>query len=441
MFLASNLFSQGKELRISNIYATSTGLPLKDNSVYNCFDSSYSTFWNTINGSFEEEGIMIRLNKPTYISKIEVLGVNGKEIENLDLYIDGAGYQGSVESNVLNVFIKMNTYGNPERFSEINFYDSNEELYKVILPERLRANIKASSELKPIVAYGVINLIDGQKENAWAEGDTSIGIGQEINFKLEKQIKISDLRIWNGYHRSIEHFKSNASAKKVLIKDNRSGYSEIHELTNKMEAQNLNLKKLFYTDNITIKILDTYSGIKYKDLVISEIQFLNGENYYSLYSDGFAEQIQNNLNKSKQNSFLSKVLDKNISFSIGDEVKEGKYLKYTRNSRSILLRSNNTFVWYQNEYESITDETEEYEENGVETTKQIIADGSWYIVDESSTHIKIKIFGKMFEPRDSSDLYKGNVTNTTLRIFHEYLTITKDKIEGKNIFEQILFEK
>jgi len=444
LFIVSSLFSQESKLYISNIYATSTNLPLENNSVFNCFDSSFNTFWKTIEGSCQEEGIMIKLNKPSFIHRIEVLGHNGIEVENYDIYVDGSGYGSyTIDEKILNIFIKAKALCDSKHFSisEINFYKSSNQLYKVLLPEKVAANIKATSELKPNVAYGAINLIDGQKENAWAEGVTTSGIGEEINFKLERKIGITDLLFWNGYHRSSQHFTSNARAKKVLIKDINSGYSEEHELVDKMQTQKISLKSPLFTDELSIKILEVHEGTKYKDLVISEIQFMNNEKFYTLQSKELTKRIEDNILRSERNNILSNILDRNISYNNNSQEKEGQFIKYINDSRSILLRSNNTFVWYQNELENIVDTKDEEDEMGTNISKQIIADGSWYITEESSTYLKIKIFGKIFEPRDSSDLYKGNVTNQTLRIFHDYLTISKDEIIGEHIFETIPFNQ
>ena len=439
LLIVSNIFAQENKLIISSIYATSTDLPLEDNSIFNCFDSSYDTFWNTIKGSCEEEGVMIRLNEPTVVSKIDVLGTNGEDNLNLDLYIDGAGRGRHVNGEILNIFIKARDYNCKNSFSisEIKFYDANEQPYEIVVPEKVIANVVASSALTPKVAYGAINLIDGQKENGWAEGVPSSGVGQALLFKLNRKIRITDLSFWNGYQRSVKHFSSNSSAKRILVTDLKSGVSETYELANEMGVQQVKLKSPFITDALSIKFLEVYEGKKYKDLVISEIQFLNDGKYYSLQSEEFSKRIKANLEKGKNNPTLFKVLDKNISYHENNESKEGTYIKYTSNSRSILLRSNNTFVWYQNEYENIVDTADEEDEMGTDISKQIIADGSWYITKESLGKIKIKIFGKMFEPRDYSDIYKGEVTNETLRIFHDYLTLSKDKITGERIFETI----
>lgn len=440
LFVNFCLFSQNNKLYISNLYATSTNLPLEVNSVFNCFDSCYNTSWNTIKGSCQEEGIMIKLNKPSFISSIKVFDNNKTEIEDCDIYIDGSGYgKFKIEREITNIFIKASSYCNSEQFSisEVQFLDKESKPYQIYIPEKVNATIFTSSQLAPEEAYGSINLIDGQKENGWAEGVPSSGVGEEIRIKLEKNINITDILFWNGYQRSIKHFESNARTKRILIKNANTGYEEEHVLNDEFKPQKIAFKKAFNTNELVIQILEVYKGSKYKDLVISEIQLLDNNRYYSLNSEKLTERIASNLFKANNNLLLKKILDKNISFSNNDQVKEGQFIKYIDQTRSILLRSNNTFVWYQNEVENIVDTEDEEDEMGEEISKQIIADGSWYIVEETNDNLKIKIFGKMFEPRDSSDIYKGNVTNKTLKIFHDYLTISKTAIKGENIFETI----
>jgi len=63
LFIVSSVFSQESKLHISSLYATSTDLPMEQNSVFNCFDLSNTTFWKTIKGSCQEEGVSLAPNK------------------------------------------------------------------------------------------------------------------------------------------------------------------------------------------------------------------------------------------------------------------------------------------------------------------------------------------------------------------------------------------
>ncbi len=445
------------ELLINRVFATSTELPQSQNSVYNCFDSDHQTSWKTIAGSGPEEGVMIYLAYPTYIDKILIFDENGNEATNVEVYIDGRTNYGAgkIDTKVSNLFIKAHptfktklhrpdnvstrTF-HPKAFfaiSEIQFFIGENTQYKIITPIQLTGTVAASSNLTPVVAYGASNLVDGQLENAWAEAKDDFGIGETITFKLDHKIVVDKLQIWNGYQRSLEHFKQNAALQNFdLSVDGSAPLS--YTLQKAYSGQTVELEEAIAGTEFTFTIKSGYRGTNYKDLVISELQFLSKGISYDISTTTETDRVK--ANRMLKSELLNKVLDRNLNITKSQTSKEGTVERNTYVSRSLLLRSNNTFVLYEREEESFYDaamEEEEYYDDYSENIEEVIADGSWELKSITNDKVELRIFGKKFEPRSSSDIYKGDVQNESLKIFQDFITITPQELKGKFVVGSI----
>ncbi len=436
-----------KKIVINRVSATSTALPQNQSSVYNCFDNDMSTQWKTITGTGPEEGIMIYLNEPTYVEQIVISDQNGDRIQNIEIYVDGGNYYDGMDNKISNIFIKANQNFNTKQtgteneyklefdkndkfqIAEIDFYLDKETEYEIVVPNRVGSSVTASSSLKPEVAYGASNLLDKQKENAWAENTKGLGIGEKITFDFNQEIEIDEIRFWNGYQRSKEHFNANGAIQELTLSNDQS--TELITLDRSYKFQSITLDTPLKGSQLELVINKAFKGTKYQDLVLSEIQFLKNGTAYDVITPEESKRIQQN--KNVENSLFQGILDKNFNFSRSKQTVEGNTTYITAESNSIILRSNNTFVLYDTEIDMYYVETGEMPDEIFNINRETIADGSWEIKKISEDKIEIRIFGKKFEPRDRSDIYKGEVENSTLKIFQDFLTITPDFITGKTI--------
>ncbi|BDD12989.1 hypothetical protein FUAX_54210 (plasmid) [Fulvitalea axinellae] len=437
-------------LPINRFYATSTQLPHSDFSAYHCFDGETETFWRTLPGSGPEEGIMIYLDEPTYIDHLDILDEKGNEIKSIGLYFDGKTAWGgtSVKDKVLSLFIKApsnfrtvimdeegleySVFSESDFFaiSEIRFYSNKNDQYDLRLPKIVDASLKASSSLSPEVAYGVSNLVDGIKENAWVEAKKGLGVNEELGFSFDHDIKVNQIRIWNGYHRSEEHYRANARLASFMVED-ETGKAQQFTFSKGDDIKTFQFEEPLQGKSFNLKILSAYRGTKYEDLVISEVQFLYQGVPYQIKTT--TEETRVKKNRALQNGIIKAVLDRNLNMSKSSRKEKGGIERLESSSRSILLRSNHTFVLYERETEMFSTE-DGLDEN---SNEEIIADGSWELKNIADDKVTVRIFGKMFEPQTRSDLYKGEVENSSLRIFQDFITITPNTLKGRNVVSPI----
>lgn len=460
----------GQTVQLEGLYATSTALPLEQNSVVNLFDNDSFTNWSTIKGAGPNEGIMLYFSEPTYISRVEVKkssGVNLAALTSYEVYGDGKSFWSgkNINKKLSSLYIKIAGSKNSEsvkstyedkkyyrtifdsnlsiRISELIFYGKDDVVLDVKAPKFVKGNIEASSSLTPDLAYGPSNLMDSRKDFGWAEGASGDGIGEEIRFISEEEITISSIKIWNGYQRSPSHFEGNARLKKFQF--GKTGQSaSTYSIADSQTPQIIELENPLTGKEFVFSVNEAFAGTKYKDLVISEMKFFNGKQPIIIQTS--IEEARINKTKSNANSLLQYFLDRNIDVSLDShKKKEGEgehYAEYYRKTTSLILRSNNTFVMYDREslYVEEYNEKENYE-NYDDDVKEVIADGNWELKETNDNYLKIRIFGKIFSPTTTEELYQGDVTSSNVRIFQDNLTLTKDKITGERFVNDIILKE
>ncbi|KXX69647.1 hypothetical protein [Flammeovirga sp. SJP92] len=449
LFSANSIFSENENfdpqrITIENVYATTTKVPQYQNHVLNCFDGDTTTIWQTMDGIYENEGIMIYFPEPTYIYDIVLYDVDGKTTSRFEKYYDGrSAYWGTIDQKISSLFIKF-TGSNQHKngrysfgVSEIELLDENENPYAINTPKLIKGQVKASSALTPEIAYSPNNLVDGQKENAWSEAVKGLGVGQKINFSLEEEVQVKQLKIWNGYQRSKEHFVANASMQSFTF-GTKGGEKKSYTIKRKEGGQVIDLGTTFSGKEFELEITGADAGTKYQDLVISEILLQNGNSSVTVFTGEEEKRVKDNF--ALNHKILQRVLDKRLNDSKEESVGENATIYRTS---SLSLRSNNTFVLYDREEETRvvnyndSEDDEPYEEEESNVISEIIADGNWEIKSIEDDKVVIRIFGKKFTPLNSSDLYKGKVTNSSLRIFQDNLTITHDEVKGQKVLAPI----
>jgi hypothetical protein len=161
----------------------------------------------------------------------------------------------------------------------INLKDPKGETYSIKTPALVPGTVEATSVLAPQTAYDPIFLFDSRFEHGWASDRQSDSVSLSFDFGQSKRIE--KIRIWNGYQRSVTHCYSNGRAKKArLTGDN--GYSAEISLKDILGSQVIQLPKPFEGRRLKLEILSAYAGKSYQDLVISEIRFQDGKEWFML---------------------------------------------------------------------------------------------------------------------------------------------------------------
>jgi hypothetical protein len=468
-YLSTSFLSAQTEENVflDGIYATSTALPYDNFHVTKIFDKDENTYWETITGAGPDEGIMIYFQQPTYIASVEPFfasGENLSEIKYFEVYGDGQSfYDGDkIGKELSSLYIRISNVGNTsfirDKLEGKNYnrsvFDNSKsigiaELYlfgkddmplNIIPPKHLKGKVDVSSRLNPELAYGAGNLMDCKKESGWAEGAKGTGIGEKITFSINESIKVSSIKIWNGYQRSPAHYSGNARVKqfKFGLKDSELS---TYTLEDEMIPQVISLKNVLIGSEFVLIVDDVYKGLKYEDLVVSEVHFLNSDGTILIESQSDEKRIEELLGTT--NTILKEYLDRNIAVTLNKKTKTETMAEYYNEENSFIIRSNNTFVLYQRKSTSVEeyfDEDGEEDYGYSEDKKETISDGNWELVQEGDGFIKIRIFGKTYSPTTSAELYMGDVTSDNVKIFQDYLTLTKSKISGQKFVEDIIIK-
>jgi hypothetical protein len=129
-------------------------------------------------------------------------------------------------------------------------------------------NVTASSTLEN---YYLASILDNSLETGWVEGDSGDGIGQWIMFESSEEVIIDKLAIYNGYHKSEKHYKTNNRVKTFLV---TTSNDEPFLLTidDEMKLIEIPFDVPIKTNFIKLEIIKVYNGSEFKDTVISGIQ-------------------------------------------------------------------------------------------------------------------------------------------------------------------------
>ncbi len=462
------VYSQDDMAEIESMYATSTALPFQQFAVESIFDGDKTTYWRTPTGAGPNEGIMIYFRIPTYISNVKIVQFQGEglaEIKNTGVYGDGQFFMGGeyIDRELSSLYIKIaktthteqikSTIGDQKytrnKFSkdhavgiaELQLFGKDDKLLEVLPPSFVKGTITASSSLKPALAYGAGNLMDGKKDVAWSEGVKGNGIGETVTFTSEETIWITNIKIWNGYQRSPKHYDGNARLKTFQF-GKKGSELKSYTIEDSSAPQIIDLGEELEGSEFVLKINSAYSGTKYQDLVISEIRFYYEDRPIIIKTDVEEKRVMHSNNEMSE--LITSFIDRNIEVaqSKNKSRKEGgiTYSEFKSQTQSLILRSNNTFVLYEREYFSLSESSEEGEGDYDEDQKEVIADGNWELKSETDSSAVIRVFGKIYSPTTSAELYHGDVTSSNVKIFQDYLTITKDKITGKKYIKDIIIK-
>ena len=395
-------------------YATSVNMPQNQFGPENVFDNDPSTCWATMPGAAPDEGLFFSFDKSIIINAIRIETLPGSSsyegISRYQLYINGSesdiiaatGEPIPVNAWVRSIFIRidatesMEYYENGIRYagslpvgiSDIAFTviaETGTEVPLNVQPITIKSGfVQASSCLEPEEAYHTDFLFDSRAEFGWTDGnESSTGVGESLSFYFDQPQRIEKLRIWNGYHRSQTHFEQNERASMISF-GNDSSESE-YSLADIMEPQVITLDAPIEGSSFTLKVLGIHEGATYKDVVISELQFHDGENWFVLDS-GESMTRKHDVLQWAHNTAAETFIDKQIYYS-----RSTAWEDYTQ---TLVLRSNGSFVLWKHEETDVSSEI-------------MHADGNWQIIDGNT----VEIFGRLHRigrySQTSYDPYSG----------------------------------
>ncbi|MCR9253147.1 MAG: discoidin domain-containing protein [bacterium] len=444
VLLVTSVFAQ-ESIKLKDLYATSTNIPESSNQVSNLFDNDESTVWSTMPGAGPDEGIMLYFDTPVYIAYLKITQPDNEEFAKIiktRIYVNGkTATRGSIENDpivelrkeeISSLYIKINQvdgikskYFNglihytsndlPVALSDIQFLNDQMEPIDVLLPNRISATVSATSTLKPILSYGIQNLFDGKKEFGWVEGADNNGEGESMTFNFESEQTLTGIKIRNGYQRSDKHFTANSRLKRATFMGSGALQFNVY-VEDSQDEQIIKFPEPITANFITLKIVEAYPGTKYKDLVISQLKFINDDGDI-LINPNLVENIKTELKSKVENTILSDIVDRRIFNALEDM--DGF-------NRSIVLRSDYSFVVY------------DYTWLDGQEQNEVIAEGNWQIKELSETKARIRVFGKLTRTSEIIDFYKGNTTKNYQNIFQDYLNIENGAIKGEKFIKTIM---
>jgi hypothetical protein len=350
------------------------------------------------------------------------------------LVFDG-GFENAIEVRSLTFNFEHNS---GFKVCGIRLKDPQGQTYNVKSPRLVGGTVAASSTLEPRTAYDPIYLFDSRFEYGWASNQQAKDVN--LTFRFDQPTRIEKVRIWNGYQRSVTHCYANSRARKIRVTGD-GGYASEISVRDVLGSQVVVLPKPFEGKELKFEIVDSFLGKTYKDLVISEVRFFDGKEWFLLDP---TQPLKNSISVNRSRFAKAKVAALlNDSYSGEQEIKKEPYFI----TSSLRLRSDGSFYMSG----SI----------GEAGNSQYFALGNYEIKDATEVKgIRLRLFGLYYETVVYGDCNgcgrdcNKNATpegGTEQKIFQEIVTIkpTKDgKFEvvnesgGRKIrFDKLVYER
>jgi len=328
-------------------------------------------------------------------------------------------FQGALHTDARSVFIKIDkSYAkdvHKPTVKAIRFYRRSKtgDPKKVVttavqfkLPRIIPTEINASSILSPTTAYDPANLFDSRYDFAWStDGTKTSGIGEKLNLTFANDVNIAGLYVWNGYQRSTTHFEKNGRVKSLNLAT-AQGDSQSVALESIYGLQKITLPKpLMQVKQLTIEITDIYPGSAYKDVLISELRFVDDKGNILLPNAP--------LPKLTYDKKWVEFFDRSWSTFLHGIVPNQAECFYGCNNKRLRLRSNGTFVIYL-DFGSVSNDG---------SMSANVLEGNWAVEQD-----KLRIFGKRYTTQlINSDYVKADKSKTVpaANLFQSYLTFTR----------------
>ncbi|MFA6903449.1 MAG: hypothetical protein WC236_10230 [Gallionellaceae bacterium] len=372
----------------------------------------------------------------------DVVYINGrakKSVGKIATYIfsgrDEENFQNSLHTDTRSVFIKISKMYTEEArkptFKALRFYRRSKvgdpkkvvtALVQFRLPKIAKTEVDASSILSPTTAYHPANLFDSRYDFAWStDGSKVSGIGEKLYLTFSNEVNIAGLLIWNGYQRSTTHFEKNGRVKSLRLVS-AQGDSQSVALASNYAAQKVNLTKpLMRVKQLTIEIDDIFNGSSYKDVLISELRFIDDK--------GNIIQPQAPLPKLVYDKKWDDFIDSSWSTFLHGLRPGEPECGFTCNNKRLRLRSNGSFVLYL-----------DFGSKNDGSVSANVLEGNWAVEQDV-----LRIFGKRYTTElQSSDYVQAAKSKSvpTAKIFQSNFTFTRyndlPKAKQESVFQAMI---
>lgn len=155
------------------------------------------------------------------------------------------------------------TQGKPSTEEPLSFSGITKANASSTLPTDSVVNVKS---------YAASNLIDGNHSTVWCEGADGDGIGESVTLSGKKKQGFKGFVIWNGYQESSHLYKINNRVALLTIYADSKLIGEYKIEDKGLKSQRIKFGKVVEAKKLTFEIRDVYSGTKYQDCCISEIE-------------------------------------------------------------------------------------------------------------------------------------------------------------------------
>lgn len=384
-----------------------------------------------------DEGIYIQLQNPISVEQIEVCAPEGARPLDFQTFINGAspidwgpfdspknpkcqmvsdGSLGKVKS----VFIKLNGHSQhdlPLKINRIVFYDAKNQAIPLAIPRLIPASVSANSILEPTSAYQPAQMFDSKYDMAWStDGKKTNGIGGAFAIQFAVPLDLKGIMIWNGYQRSETHFKANGRVSELEVSGNPP---QVLKVKDTMEPQKiLFAKPLQKVTNLTLTIKNIYPGSQYKDVLISEIRFIDDQGNLVLPAVAFSKVTAPPAFANLINRSFSSFLSQPVSIT-------SERITACDNNR-IRIRDNGTFVIYKGFNYGRKDSKQKPQNVNAQ-----VLEGNWEPKGD-----KIRIFGRQYSTVLKLSEYLSNKTTSVPQT-----TIFQSEISAKPYAEMTPTEK
>lgn len=116
-------------------------------------------------------------------------------------------------------------------------------------------------------------LYDGKLDTNWTEDSSGNGVGEFVVFDFDDIYAVNKLRIYIGSHYNEGVYKQNCRPKAITLTFS-DGSTEFIRLEDSYDEQVITFEQFYYTDSIKLTIEEVYTGTKYLDAVIAELDFV-----------------------------------------------------------------------------------------------------------------------------------------------------------------------
>lgn len=372
----------------------------------------------------------------------DVVYINGRSEKSYNKTVtytfngrDEDNFQNSLHTDTRSVFIKISkSYAKVARkptFKALRFYRRSKSgdpkkvvtaLIQFRLPKIIKTEIDASSILSPTTAYHPSNLFDSRYDFAWSTDGAQVnGIGEKLNLTFANEVDIAGLIVWNGYQRSATHFEKNGRVKSLQLVS-AQGDSQSVALASVLGMQKVNLNKpLMQVRQLAIEIADIFNGSSYKDVLISELRFIDDK--------GNIVQPQAPLPKLVYDRKWDDFIDSSWSTFLHGLSPGEPECGFTCNNKRLRLRSNGSFVIYL-----------DFGSKNDGSVSANVLEGNW-----AAEQDVLRIFGKRYTTElQSSDYVQAAKSKSipTAKIFQSNFAFTRyndlPKAKQESVFQAMI---